>query len=89
MKFKPLGNRLLVERLEEVNKTSSGIIIPDAAKEKPLVGTVRAISMKAEKEGEVKINDRVLFEKYKGSEIKLDGKDFVVLEVEDLLGVLN
>lgn len=89
MKFRPLDKRVVLERVEEEKKTSSGIIIPDNAKEKPLVGVVKAISKKIEKDCDFKVGDSVIFDKYKGSEIKVDGKEYIVLEVEDLLGVLN
>lgn len=89
MNFKPLDKRVLLERIEEETKTSSGIIIPDNAKEKPLVGTVRAISKKLEKDSEINIGDNVVFDKYKGSEIKIDGKEYIVIDEEDLLGILG
>lgn len=89
MKFRPLDKRVVLERVEEETKTSSGIIIPDNAKEKPLVGVVKAISNKIEKDCDFKVGDSVVFDKYKGSEIKVDGKEYIVLDVEDLLGVLN
>lgn len=89
MKFKPLDKRVLVERIEEETKTSSGIIIPDNAKEKPLVGVIKAISKQIEKDCEVKVGDTVLFDKYKGSDVKIDGKEYIVLNVEDLLGILG
>lgn len=89
MEFKPLGKRVLVERLEEENKTSSGIIIPDNAKEKPLMGIVKAMGKEASEEcGCLKVGDTIVFGKYKGSEIKLDSKDFIVLDLEDILGIL-
>lgn len=90
MNFKPLGTRVLVERLEEETKTSSGIIIPDNAKEKPLMGVVRALGAKVSEECQcVKEGDTIVFGKYKGSEIKLDNKEFVVLELEDILGIMK
>ena len=89
MKFRPLDKRVLLERVEEEAKTSSGIIIPDNAKEKPLIGVVRAVSKKLEKDGEVKVGDSVVFDKYKGSEIKIDNKPYVVIDEEDLLGILG
>lgn len=89
MAFKPLGKRVLVERVEEERKTNSGIIIPDNATEKPSIGIIQAVSSEVEKDGEIKTGDKVLFSKYKGNEVKIDGKDFVVLEAEDLLGVLK
>lgn len=90
MKFKPLGERVLIQRLEEDTKTSSGIIIPDNAKEKPLMGKIKAIGEKAAKEYPALKNDQtVVFEKYKGSEIKLDGVEFIVLESNDILGIIE
>ncbi len=88
MAFKPLGKRVLVERIEEEKKTNSGIIIPDNATEKPSIGIVKEISKEVAKEGEIKKDDKVLFGKYKGNEVKIDSKDYVVLESEDLLGIL-
>lgn len=89
MKFRPLGERVLVERIEEDTKTSSGIIIPDNAKEKPLMGIVRAVSAKVKESKDIAENDKVAFEKYKGSEIKLDSKEFIVLGLDDILGVIE
>lgn len=89
MKFKPLEKRVVLERIEEETKTSSGIIIPDNAKEKPLIGIVKAISKKIEKDCDFKVGDSVIFDKYKGSDIKIDGKEYIVLEAEDLLGVIG
>ncbi|PAF42521.1 co-chaperone GroES [Helicobacter sp. 11S02629-2] len=90
MTFQPLGKRVLVQRIEEENKTATGIIIPDSAKEKPLIGIVKAISHKVSQECKCfQVGDKVLFGKYKGDEIKLDGETYIVLDVEDLLGVLK
>ena len=86
MNFQPLGKRVLVERLEDVKTTSSGIIIPDNAKEKPLSGKVLAVS--SEVEG-VSVGDSVVFAKYGGTEVVLDGKTYLVLKIEDVLGVLK
>ena len=89
MKFRPLGERVLVERIEEDTKTSSGIIIPDNAKEKPLVGIVKAVSAKLKEDKVLKENDKVVFGKYKGAEIRLDSKEYIVLELDDILGVIE
>ncbi|RDU72603.1 co-chaperone GroES [Helicobacter aurati] len=89
MAFKPLGKRVLVERVEEEKKTSSGLIIPDNATEKPSIGIIKELSKEVEKEGELNKNDKVLFGKYKGNEVKIDNQDFIVLESEDILGVLK
>ena len=87
--FKPLGQRVLVKREEETNKTESGIIIPDNAKEKPLVGKVEAVSSEVEEDGEVKVGDRVMFAKYSGTELTLDGEEYLVLNIDDILGILS
>lgn len=86
MNFQPLGKRVLVERLEDVKTTASGIIIPDNAKEKPLSGKVLAVS--SEVEG-VSVGDSVVFAKYGGTEVALEGKTYLVLKIEDVLGVLK
>ena len=86
MNFQPLGKRVLVERLEDVKTTASGIIIPDNAKEKPLSGKVLAVSSQVEG---VSVGDSVVFAKYGGTEVVLDGKTYLVLKIEDVLGVLK
>ncbi|WP_333803653.1 co-chaperone GroES [Sulfurospirillum sp.] len=88
MTFKPLGKRVLLERIEEATTTASGIIIPDNAKEKPLSGIVRAVSPKVAEKGLVAVGDKVVFAKYAGTEITLDGKAYLVMNTDDLLGVL-
>ncbi|AGZ81558.1 co-chaperone GroES [Campylobacter fetus] len=87
MKFEPLGKRVLVEREEEVKTTATGIIIPDnASKEKPSKGKVVAASKEAEG---VSVGDIVVFAKYAGSEISLEDKKYLVLNLEDVLGVIK
>ena len=94
MKIKPLHDRVLVRRVEEMTKTSGGIIIPDTAKEKPLEGIVEAVGTgKIAPDGKVialtvREGDRVLFGKYAGTEIKLDGESFLMIREEDLFGIL-
>ena len=85
MNFKPLGERVLVKRTEVENKTASGIYIPDNAKEKPHTAEVVAIGNKVE---DVKVGDIIVFEQYRGTEIKLEGKDYLVLNVENIIGVM-
>ena len=89
--FRPLGLRVLVERLEEEAKTASGIIIPDNAKEKPLEGKVVAISKEVEEDENLPINegDIVVFAKYAGTEITFDGKEYLVLNTDDILGKIE
>jgi chaperonin GroES len=86
MNFQPLGKRVLVERLEEATTTASGIIIPDNAKEKPSSGTVMAVS---DKVNTVVVGDKVVFGKYSGSELTLDGKTYLVIATSDLLGIIK
>jgi len=92
---RPLHDRLLVERLGEDDKTAGGIIIPDSAKEKPQKGTVVAAgSGRTSEDGkttplEVKAGDSVLFSKYAGTELKLDGREFLMIREDDVLGILN
>lgn len=86
MAFQPLGKRVLIERVEEATTTASGIIIPDNAKEKPLNGKVIAVSKEVE---EIAVNDTVVFGKYAGSELTLDGKEYLVMEDKDILGILK
>jgi len=88
MNFQPLANRVLVEREEEVTTTASGIIIPDNAKEKPLQGKVLAVGPDAKDEG-INEGDVVVFGKYAGNEITLDGKEYLILNSDDILGILK
>ena len=87
--IKPLADRVLIEPLPAETKTASGIIIPDTAKEKPQEGTVVAVGAgKKDEPMTVKVGDKVLYGKYSGSELKLDGKDFLIVREADLLGIL-
>ena len=95
MKFRPLHDRVVVKRIEEQAKTTGGIIIPDTAKEKPQQGEVIAVGPGARDEAgnvaplEVKVGDRVLFGKWSGSEVKLDGEELLIMKESDILGVLE
>nr|WP_320011548.1 co-chaperone GroES [uncultured Desulfobulbus sp.] len=95
MKIRPLNDRILVKRLEGEEKTAGGIIIPDSAKEKPAEGEIVAVGPGKQKEtGErvamdVAVGDRVLFSKYGGTEVKLDGEDFLIMREDDILGVVQ
>ena len=95
MSFRPLGDRVLVKRVEEETKTKGGIIIPDTAKEKPQEGEVVAVGPGAlnEKTGartplELKAGDRILFGKWSGQEVKIDGVDLLIMKESDVLGTL-
>ena len=95
MKIRPLQDRLVVKRTQEEEKTKGGIIIPDSAKEKPLEGVVVAVgSGKAVKGGkvvalDVKAGDKILFGKYAGTEVKVDGEELVLLREDDVLAVFD
>ncbi|QQP87386.1 co-chaperone GroES [Skermanella sp. TT6] len=95
MKFRPLHDRVVVRRVEQESKTAGGIIIPDTAKEKPQEGEVIAVGPGARDESgkvhalDVKAGDRVLFGKWSGTEVKIDGVDYLIMKESDLLGVLD
>ncbi len=95
MKVKPLNDRVLVKRLEEVQVTKGGIVIPDTAKEKPIEGKVVAVGPgKMSEQGkrmplQVKEGDRILFGKYAGTEIKVEGEEFLMMREEDILAVIQ
>ena len=95
MNIRPLQDRVIVKRLEEEQKTKGGIIIPDTAKEKPIEGEVVAVGKgKVADDGkviklEVAVGDRVLFSKYGGTEIKIDGVDYLIMREDDILGVVG
>jgi chaperonin GroES len=94
MKLRPLQDRILVQRVEEETKTKGGIIIPDTAKEKPAEGKVVAVGNgKLGDDGkrialEVKKGDRILFGKYSGTEVKIEGEEYLIMREEDVLGVI-
>jgi chaperonin GroES len=90
MKFKPLYDRVLVERIETDSKTSGGIIIPDTAKEKPLKGSVVAAGKGTKDEEMVlKAGDTVLYGKYAGTEVEIDGEKYLIMRQSDVLAILN
>jgi chaperonin GroES len=95
MKIRPLNDRILVKRLEGEAKTAGGIIIPDSAKEKPAEGEIVAVGPgKLNDAGhrvamDVAVGDRILFSKYGGTEVKLDGEDFLIMREDDILGVVQ
>jgi chaperonin GroES len=95
MKFRPLHDRVVVRRLEEEERTKGGIIIPDTAKEKPQQGEVVAVGPGARNEEghivalDVKDGDRVLFGKWSGTEVKIDGEDLLIMKESDILGIIE
>lgn len=94
MKIRPLQDRVIVERVDAEEKSAGGIIIPDTAKEKPQEGKVIAVGKGKRKEDgglippDIKAGDRILFSKYAGSDVTLDGKEFIIMREDDILGVL-
>jgi chaperonin GroES len=94
-KFRPLGDRVVVKRVQEDTKTAGGIIIPDTAQEKPQEGEVVAVGPGARDEKgdritpEVKVGDRILFGKWSGTEVKVDGQDLLIMKESDIMGVLE
>jgi chaperonin GroES len=95
MKFRPLHDRVVIKRIEEEQKTKGGIIIPDTAKEKPMQGEVFAVGPGARGEDGklipmgVSVGDRVLFGKWSGTEVKLDGDELLIMKESDIMGVLD
>ncbi|HWE92722.1 MAG TPA: co-chaperone GroES [Tepidisphaeraceae bacterium] len=95
MAFRPLGDRVLVRRVEEESKTKGGIIIPDTAKEKPQEGEVLSVGPGARDDHgkrvdpEVKAGDRILFGKWSGTEVKIDGEDLIIMKESDILGIVT
>ena len=95
MRFKPLHDRVVIRRVEEEQKTKGGLIIPDTAKEKPMQGEVLAVGPGARNEkGDlvpmgVEVGDRVLFGKWSGTEVKLDGDELLIMKESDIMGVLD
>ena len=95
MKFRPLHDRVVVKRIEQEEKTAGGIIIPDTAKEKPMEGEVVAVGPGARGEDgklhalDVKAGDRVLFGKWSGTEVKMDGQELLIMKESDIMGVIE
>ena len=95
MKFRPLHDRVVVKRVAEEEKTKGGIIIPDTAKEKPMEGEVVAVGPGARDESgklvplDVKAGDRILFGKWSGTEVKLDGVEYLIMKESDIMGILE
>ncbi len=95
MNFRPLGNRVVVRRVEEETKTAGGIIIPDTAAEKPQQGEILAVGPGArDEDGEriemdIKVGERVLFGKWSGTEVKIDGEELLIMKEDDIMGVLD
>ena len=95
MKFRPLHDRVVVRRVEEIEKTAGGILIPDTAREKPTEGEVMAVGPGVRGDDgkihalDVKSGDRVLFGKWSGNEVKLDGEDLIIMKESDIMGIID
>ncbi len=95
MKFRPLHDRVVVRRVEYEGKTAGGIIIPDTAKEKPMEGEVIAVGPGARNEEgkivalDIRVGDRILFGKWSGSEVKIDGEDLLIMKESDIMGIIE
>ncbi len=95
MKFRPLHDRVVVKRVESDSKTAGGIIIPDTAQEKPMEGEVLAVGAGARNEQgqivalDVKVGDRVLFGKWSGTEVKIDGEELMIMKESDIMGIIE
>jgi chaperonin GroES len=95
MKFRPLHDRVLVERVEQEEKTAGGIILPDTAQEKPMEGRVKAVGAGIKGDDgkttplDVKAGDRILFGKWSGTEVKVDGVDLLIMKESDILGIIE
>ena len=95
MKFKPLHDRVVVERLDSDEKTAGGIIIPDSAQEKPMQGKILAVGSGARDDSgkiqplDVKEGDTILFGKWSGTEVKIDGRDLLIMKESDIMGIIN
>jgi len=95
MKFRPLHDRVVIRRIDEIGKTQGGIIIPDTAKEKPMEGEIVAVGPGARDERgvlvplDVKKGDRILFGKWSGSEVKIEGEDLLIMSESDVMGVID
>lgn len=94
MKIRPLGDRVVIKRLEAEATTKSGIVLPGAAKEKPEIAEVIAVGPGGYVDGkeikmELKVNDKVFFSKYSGNEVKLDGEEYLIVKQDDILGIVE
>ncbi len=89
MKIKPLGERIVIKRVEAEEKTASGIVLPGQAKEKPQIAEVIEVPAKAAPDFELKVGDKVIFKQYSGTEVKLDNETYTVIDVENVLAVVE
>lgn len=89
MKIRPLGERVVIKKVEKQETTKSGIVLPNSAKEEPKIAEVVAVGSKVEEKGEIKVGDKVIFSKFSGTDIKADGQDYIILKSIDVLAVVE
>lgn len=93
MNLKPLGDRVIIKKIEAEEKTASGIVLPDSAKEEPQIAEVLAIgadiSNDDKKKDQIKVNDKVIFSEYAGTEVKLEGENYTILKLNDILAIVE
>lgn len=89
MTLKPLADRVVIKKLEKEDTTKSGIVLPSSAKEEPKIAKVIAIGSKVEKKGELKVGDKVMFPKFSGDEVKLDGQEYTIIKAEHILAIVE
>ena len=89
MTLKPLGDRVVIKKLEKKDTTKSGIVLPNSAKEEPKMAEVLAVGSEVEQEGELKVGDKVIFSKFSGDEVKVDDQEFIILKAEHILAIVE
>lgn len=89
MKLKPLGDRVVIKKLEKEDTTKSGIVLPNSAKEEPKIAEVIAIGSKVEEKGELKAGDKIIFPKFAGDEVKVDGEEYTILKADQVLAIVQ
>ncbi|WP_425446330.1 co-chaperone GroES [Dethiothermospora halolimnae] len=89
MTIKPLGDRVVIKKVEKEETTKSGIVLPNSAKEEPKIAEIIAVGPKVEEKGEIKVGDRVIFSKFSGTEVEADGEEYTILKSIDILAVVE
>ncbi len=89
MTIRPLGDRVVIKKVEKEETTKSGIVLPNSAKEEPKVAEIVAVGLTVEEKGEIKVGDKVIFSKYSGTDIKADGVEYTILKSVDILAVVE
>ncbi len=89
MKLKPLGDRVVIKKLEKEDTTKSGIVLPNSAKEEPKMAEIIALGSKAEEKGELKVGDKIIFPKFSGDSVKVDGVEYTILKADQVLAIVE